>query len=271
MSLAAITTWITTTSGIAADRVRWADQDVTRPAGAGAWISLRMIADTSNGRGWLTSAYNGITFDGAIAGVDAGGDTVTLSAHGLQTGDGPVRLTTTGTPPGGLATGVSYWVIRVDADRVRLASSFLAAVETPAPIDVTSTGTGAHRIVHYVPSSGGMPTVRAGAEIAISTHGTRTGTLSIQCYGGAAVGVGSPRAILEAVKERSILPSVSRALRAGDIGIGWLGDVRDLTAAFSTKALEPRAVLEARIHTAAASYSETATLIETIAATGSAA
>lgn len=32
------------------------------------------------------------------------------SAHGLETGDGPFRLTTTGTIPTGLSTSVDYWI-----------------------------------------------------------------------------------------------------------------------------------------------------------------
>jgi hypothetical protein len=55
--------------------------------------------------------------------VNSGTETVTKVAHGLQTGD-PVIATTA---VNGLSTNTIYWVIRVDADNFRLASSLLNA------------------------------------------------------------------------------------------------------------------------------------------------
>ena len=51
---------------------------------------------------------------------------LTITAHGLTTGDGAAGLIAAGgaLPAGGaLVEGSDYWIIRQDADRVRLASS----------------------------------------------------------------------------------------------------------------------------------------------------
>ena len=44
----------------------------------------------------------------AVAAVDAGADTLTATAHGRATGDGPVRIETTGVAPGGLAVATQH-------------------------------------------------------------------------------------------------------------------------------------------------------------------
>lgn len=73
--------------------------------------------------------------------ADAGADTLTLTDHGLRTNE-PVRLTTDGTLPAGLATSTTYWVIYDDVDTLQL-----AAAEDGSAIDITDTGTGTHTLV----------------------------------------------------------------------------------------------------------------------------
>lgn len=69
---------------------------------------------------------------------------LTATAHGLQTGDGPVRVSNSGGGlPGGLASGTDYWVIVVDANTLRLAVDRTNALRaTPIPVTITSNGTG---------------------------------------------------------------------------------------------------------------------------------
>lgn len=69
----------------------------------------------------------------------------TAVAHGLQTGDGPIQLTTTTTLPAGLSLATDYYVIRVDADTFRLATSFANAL-AGSYVSITTDGTGTHTL-----------------------------------------------------------------------------------------------------------------------------
>lgn len=90
--------------------------------------------------------------DDVIEAVDATEDTLTLTAHGLETGDGPIQLTVSalGTLPGGLALVTDYWVIVVDDNTIQLAASLEDAttvvdgsdVVAGVPLDITSAGSG---------------------------------------------------------------------------------------------------------------------------------
>lgn len=71
--------------------------------------------------------------------------------HGLATGDGPFKLSSSGSLPGGLSASVRYWVVRVDPDELQLALSEADAVASlPVVVDITSAGTGTHTL-------GGVP------------------------------------------------------------------------------------------------------------------
>lgn len=112
---------------------------VTRAAG-GAYVKGRYVAGPTA----LTIP------DDVIEAVDITTDQLTLTAHGLETGDGPVRLTTTGTLPAGLATGTDYWVVVVDVDNIMLATSLDNAMEvvpSVIAIDISDAGTGVHTLV----------------------------------------------------------------------------------------------------------------------------
>lgn len=74
-----------------------------------------------------------------------GTDVCTKVAHGLETGDGPIRLTTTGMLPAPLALATDYWIIKIDADNFYLATS-LADAYASTRIDITSAGTGTHTL-----------------------------------------------------------------------------------------------------------------------------
>lgn len=77
--------------------------------------------------------------------VTVGSDTINITAHGYETGD-YVQLTTTGTLPTGLSPATDYWVIRVDADNIKLAAS-LADAESGTAVDITAAaGGGTHTV-----------------------------------------------------------------------------------------------------------------------------
>jgi hypothetical protein len=90
---------------------------------------------------------------GSIAGVQTTGgltteinltaNTMSIPAHGLVTGT-KVAATTAITLPTGLSA-TNYWVIKVDADTIKLASS-LANAEAGTAVDLTGEGSGQHTL-----------------------------------------------------------------------------------------------------------------------------
>lgn len=77
--------------------------------------------------------------------IDVDEDTIVIASHGLETGDGPVQLTTDDTLPAGLELVTDYWIVVVDANTIQLAASVADAMAKPAePIDITDTGIGEH-------------------------------------------------------------------------------------------------------------------------------
>ena len=64
-------------------------------------------------------------FDPLAAGVVTGGDTINLTyKHGMKTGDQAIYDDGGGTAITGLVDGGVYWVLRVDDDSLRLASTY---------------------------------------------------------------------------------------------------------------------------------------------------
>lgn len=84
--------------------------------------------------------------DDAIEAVDTVNDRLTLTGHGLLTGDGPVQFTTDNTLPGGIGAATDYWVIRFDDDEISLATS-LANALAGTKVDLTSAGAGTNTLV----------------------------------------------------------------------------------------------------------------------------
>jgi hypothetical protein len=59
---------------------------------------------------------------------NAGTGTLAAASHGLNTGDGPIELSTTSALPAGLAVSTPYYAIRVDSGHFQLASSLANAL-----------------------------------------------------------------------------------------------------------------------------------------------
>ncbi len=82
------------------------------------------------------------------AGVSAGSDTITLTAHGLVTGQN-ISFLTTGVLPAPLAITTDYFVIVVDANTIKLATSYANALIGTA-INITSAaGGGTHTLLPW--------------------------------------------------------------------------------------------------------------------------
>lgn len=80
-----------------------------------------------------------VTNAGVASEVDVDANTLTIPAHGYATGL-KGQLTTTGTLPGGLAVSTDYFVISVDVNTIKLATSLVNAVAGTA-INITNQGT----------------------------------------------------------------------------------------------------------------------------------
>lgn len=87
------------------------------------------------------------TTQGTATEVDLA-DSVSIPSHGYLTGMKITELTTTGTLPAGLATSTVYYVIRVDADNIKFATSQSNALAGTA-VNITDYGssTGVHTVV----------------------------------------------------------------------------------------------------------------------------
>ena len=119
--------------------VRFSNNHVVRPAGALPGSLLLVTSSTSNP-----------SFASSEEFIDPVNNTFTRKNHGLDTGAGPVRVTTSGTLPAGLTLETDYWVIRVDADVVKLAAS-LADALAEIPVDITDVGEGVQQmtLIHF--------------------------------------------------------------------------------------------------------------------------
>lgn len=155
------------------DVTRWNADDGTMPQ-----FDLRIWSDVAT---TLTAAelFGGTLEVGTISATAITSSThasnlFTLTAHGLETGSGPIRLTTSGTLPAGLALATDYYVIKLSSSTFSLAETRALALARTA-IDFTSDGTGTHTFtgqgthyrMHWMshgflgPAAGGVVTLTA--------------------------------------------------------------------------------------------------------------
>lgn len=136
-------------------------------------------------RFWL-----GVDADFVDGDVNVGNDTITETAHGFVTGEGPVRLTTTGVLPTGLATATDYWVIVVDVDTLKFASSRANALSDTS-IDITAaSGGGTHTIdsaAHFVIPEG-VTKVRMNSSIQWEIDATGIRDIGVRKEGASFIG-----------------------------------------------------------------------------------
>lgn len=79
--------------------------------------------------------------DDDVDGVTAGSDTLTVTGHAYKNGDGPVTFSSTLTLPGGISAATNYWITVVDANTIKLSTSFANWLDQVF-FDITSAGTG---------------------------------------------------------------------------------------------------------------------------------
>ncbi len=119
------------------DSLAWATNGFTSVGKSVRWSAgLSIQADNT------VAASTAKTFVDGDVGVVA--NTITITGHGFATGR-KVAATSDGTLPAGLAL-TNYWVIRVDADTIKLAASAADSL-AGTPVDITAAaGGGTHTL-----------------------------------------------------------------------------------------------------------------------------
>lgn len=102
-----------------------------------AAFSIERMDGFSVSSKWAEAA-TGQTF--AAAAVSVANNTATVASHGLQTGV-KVQLTTSNTLPGGLSLLTDYWIIVVDANTIKFATT-LNNANSGTAVDITNQGIG---------------------------------------------------------------------------------------------------------------------------------
>src|SRR5690606_12129209 len=93
--------------------------------------------------------------------VDTTSDTITVPRHPFNRSGFPVRVSSTGSLPGGLSANTTYYVIFVNEGLIQLATSLADAMNGIA-IDLTTQGTFTHTITQWADPDAGSR-VRASA------------------------------------------------------------------------------------------------------------
>lgn len=111
-----------------------------------------------------------------VASTSAGVETLTITSHGLTTGEGPILFTNSGGGlPGGISAGTKYWAIVADANTISLATSRANAIAS-TKVDITSNGTGTH-------------TMASGAKLVVPSGISRVQLAGSMVDNGAAINV----------------------------------------------------------------------------------
>lgn len=100
------------------------------------------------GRGLIGVGTGNLTESFAAAAVAPATDLITVGSNADKWITGMiVQASTTGTLPTGLAAATNYYVIRISATTIKLASSLVNALAGTA-IDITAAGSGTHTLTH---------------------------------------------------------------------------------------------------------------------------
>lgn len=251
----AIIAWVAASSGLGSSKVAWADQNGERVAAP--YITVRVAENTPIGQPSSTHATKPLELASDIVeAIDTSANTLTLTGHAYETGDGPVQFECTGAISNGLALERDYWIIVDGADTVQLAESYTEAIDGDA-LDLTAgTTTGTLTI------AGTDETLRAGQEITHTLQQRRRVIVEVTCYAASAVTVGRATEILDAVAMALDLPSTRRALETASISPPVLESMVSVGGAFKVAVFEPRAIARFLFHFTA-SATEDGGIIET--------
>ncbi len=253
----AVQDWVEGGSGLSANKVVWSQQQAPRPEAPAITLRISNISDTS--RGWLDYESNILVFnDKTVESVDATANTLTITNHGLLTGDGPIEITSTGTVPGGTLEDTNYWVIKIDANTLKLATSFLDSMQTvPISVDLTSVGTGTITIADTA------DTLRQGQEVSAIARSFLRVTVELHCHAATGVGMEMAMSLLQRVRTRRFWPSQEAILNTANVGLIDVDRVRAIMGVQDALLFEPRALLDVRF-CVPCEEGEYQTIIETV-------
>ena len=247
--MAAVTDWAAIEAGIwdmvkattelPDDHIIWTHEMGPRPP-ENPYITLLVTSSMPVGRGWAKWKRNTTTITSRTFTADAGTELLTaVAAHTLNTGDGPIRLTTTGTLPAPLAPATDYWPIRVSATGLRLADT-LARANLGTALNLTDAGTGTHTLVHAPLFT------RLNEGVITKARGGFYAALSIQCFADVMAGPGGAMHILGNIVMGHKLHTW--AMHAAGIGTGGFGAILPVGNNRKGSAIEPRATVEFLFH-----------------------
>lgn len=242
----ALHNWVVACTGLSDQKVVWGRQlDAPRPERDA--IILKIYVTDDNGLPWLDQVDKPLTFaDKAI--TARSGNNLTVTAHGLQTGDGPVWLEGADLPAP-LAEETNYWIIRIDANTIQLASQFedtggdpdLVSGNPITPITLTSAGSGTRTIVAI------DKTLRAGEEIEHVQCGQVRMTLQIFSYVTDDTGNDGAIALVRRVNDRYLLPSNADILASAGLAVVDFDRPRSMLGMRDATLFEPRAWVDVHL------------------------
>lgn len=243
----AIRAWIVGGSQLPLSKVYWGGQDAPRIAEPA--IEMRLHGSKSLGIPWLDTETIYLTFSPlTVTGISVGSNTLTIPSHGFGTGDGPVRFSTTGTLYGGVALATNYWVIKVDANTIKVATSYVRtggadingspSGNTVTPVDLTSTSADVITVIDTA------TTLRAGQETRNVSRSMERLVLDLECHTTDAIGMNAAMSILSRIKARQKLPSQQAILKAAHLGLTDVERPRAIHGVRNAVMFEPRAIME---------------------------
>ncbi len=123
----------------------WGDQFNNIPPEFDIEIKTSEASDLTLVKIYGASAETQVIADDDVDTVDFANNELDITTHGLQTGDGPIQLTTSDTLPTGLALLTDYYVIKKDAGTIQLALTRAGALAGTA-VAFSDVGVGTHTI-----------------------------------------------------------------------------------------------------------------------------
>lgn len=249
--------WVLLGTGLPVGKVYWSSQsDAPRPTEPA--VAMKLMSENDASLPWQDSQTNYLTFTDIVVSSITGSVFTTGTAHGLQTGDGPVNYVAT-TYPGGLAASTSYWVVVLSPTTFSLAAGFQAAMmRAPVTITITSVGTGTQTLV-----ATGV-TLRAGQEVVYYSRSNDRLILTLECFAVNGVSQDAAMNYLRRLISRSALPSMQAILSNGNVGLNQFDRVRFVKGVRDAVILEPRASLDVRLNVAseASEFGSTIDLVQ---------
>lgn len=248
----ALQDFVCAASGLADTHVMFKDG---KPRPDGTYITLNIDVESAPADDEDAREHNPLVL--ASRNVEARtGNALTITAHPYVNADGPVRFTTTGGLPAGLALATDYWIIVDGVNTVRVASSRHNAI-IATPVALSSDGTGTHTIASTA------ATRRKGAEILLVKQGPRLCEMQVQCYSTDPTGPGSARATLTKLVNRSELLGSLAILDAAGIGTVGFDTVQQIPETTNRSMYQGRAVT-VLTYFIVARETETSTTIEAV-------